>query len=175
VNKFLDWIEKPTKLSEKLTLIGLTLIGLVIYAQIKPFVAIYIVHEPRPERYPEMIHDMILVMIFMTPFVVLFEELVGRVLTTLIAVVFFGRHQTVIVPLIIISSVIFSMLHALGPMSIQMALFTYMPLGITLHIIYLKCGGWKGGVGTLVGLFCCWALHLLYNYVSYFSMVLYAQ
>ncbi len=156
-------------------MLGITLLALTIYAQIKPLVAIYVMHEPRPERYPELVHDMILVMIFVTPLQSLFEELVGRVLTTAVAKWIAGTHRFVILPLIITSSVIFSILHTLGSMGVLMALFTYLPLGIALHIVYLKCGGWRGGWGILVGLACCWALHFFYNCISYTSTLYYAQ
>ena len=175
MNKLIDWTMKRANLREALTLIALSLVVLIAFSQIKPLTAMLIAGEPRPEAYPEMIDDMILVMIFIAPLTTLLEELVGRVLTTFIAMAIFGKHRSAVIPLLIGSSALFAFLHCLGPMSLMMAMWTYLPVGLILQLVYLKCGGWKGHGGVLTGLLCCWVVHLVYNWCSYASLVVYAQ
>ena len=161
--------------AEAVKLILVSLVGLIAYGQIKLLVAMFIVQVPPPESYPEMIGDMIIAMIFFIPIPAMAEELLGRMLPSLIALLIFSRHRSAILPLMILSPLVFALLHALGPMSAIMALWTYLPLGIVLQVIYLKCGGWKGSGGILTGLLSCWAVHIVYNWASFASMVLYAQ
>ena len=175
MNTFVDWVMKNAGFGQTIKIVALSLVALIAYAQTKLLIATFIIDAPRPESYPEIVTDMFIVMLIFTPFIVLIEELIGRMFTTFIALTVFGKHRSAVMPLVIGSSTLFALLHSLGPMSVLMALATYLPLGVALQVVYLKCGGWKGGGGILIGLLSCSAVHLVYNWVASLSMVIYAQ
>lgn len=162
--KFFAWLEKIATVRE---IVWLVVIGWVITFSLGAIEVLFLSQPPTqlpPLQEGDGKYLVILMTIKMvgTPFLVAFEEVVGRVIPTLLFVLLLGRRKLTVVPLIAASTVFFIFLETSVGKDFLSVLIVQGVLGAILQILYLKAGAWHGRAWR--GFLAVVALHTLHNW-----------